>query len=137
MAGRQLHRDHPPVRKAEHIRVAHAELLEQRGGVVRHLLEGEGPIDVGRVAVALLFGRDHVVRARQLWQDCAEGRLHRRATTVEQHERSPAAVLLVIHAQAVHRRVRSAISAGRRTGSERRDRERPQRFHRDSGIHHR
>ena len=25
MAGRQLHRDHPPVRKAEHIRVAHAD----------------------------------------------------------------------------------------------------------------
>src|SRR2546430_6728985 len=54
------------------IGVRDAELPEERGGVLRHLLVRQRPVDVGRAPMGLLLERDHPPGFREGGQGLAE-----------------------------------------------------------------
>jgi hypothetical protein len=58
MADGDLQRGRAAVAEAEDVRLGDLERVQQRGDVVRVLLEGERPVDVERVAVGLDLDRD-------------------------------------------------------------------------------
>jgi len=51
---------------AEEVGILDADLLQERGRVVRHLLDGQRTIDIGRAAVRLLFDGDDLPGLRTL-----------------------------------------------------------------------
>jgi len=63
---RHLQRDGAAIAESEEIRFLDVQILQQRRGVVRGLLEAERPVgDVRRVSIALLLKGDDLPLARQ------------------------------------------------------------------------
>ena len=105
MAHGDLQRDTASHTVAENVGALAPEVLEQRRDVVRQLLVGQRPIDVGRAPVALELDRNDLPRSRQNRDQLPEVALDRSVGSVQQHQRLAAAVDLVVHPEAVHRRV--------------------------------
>ena len=105
MPDRQLQPDAAAHAIADDVGLTDAEVLHQRGDVVRHLLVLQGAIDVGGAAVSLQIDGDDLPALGQVRQQ----RLHgagRHVGAVEQHDGDTAAAVdLVVHIEPVHRRV--------------------------------
>src|SRR5262249_28369248 len=50
---------------AEEVRVLDLQLFQQRGGVIRHLLETQRPVDVVGMPMPLQLDRNHLMSLRQ------------------------------------------------------------------------
>jgi len=86
LADRQLQGDPAAHAVADDVRVVDPEVLEHRGGVVRHLLVGDRAIGVGRMPMSLLVDGDHLPRRGQARQDRTH-RVDRHVGAVQQDER--------------------------------------------------
>jgi hypothetical protein len=91
---RQGHRSAHAV--AEEVGLPDLEVFHEGGCVVSHLLDRQRAIDVGCVSMPLQLDGDHlpILRERRIRGCPTEG-------SVEQHERLPGAVNLVVHLEAV------------------------------------
>src|SRR5436305_15252987 len=77
-------------------------MVQERGGVLRPLLDTERAINVGGVPMSLLLDSDNPPRRGKLGQHLAERGATGREVAVQQHQRPTAAVYLVVHLQTVH-----------------------------------
>ena len=104
MADRELEGDPPAQAEADDVGGRGAEVPQQRGRVLGQLLVGQRPVDVGGPAVPLQLGRDHPPGAGQ---PGAQPRHHVRGHVgaVEQHQRRPVALDLVVHRERADLRV--------------------------------
>ena len=84
------------------------QVVEQGHHVGRKVGEGRGTVDVGGAAVALELDRDHPMVFSERRQGDAEVQLDGHQTAVEEHQRRPLAVLLVVEVQPVDICVRHA-----------------------------
>ena len=97
MAKCDLDRRVASVAEAEKVGMFYVELFEEFGDVVGVLFEGGGGFAVRGTAVRLTFEGDNFAGFGKQRHDAAETRLDRRASAVDEHQRLPAAVELVIH----------------------------------------
>ena len=96
---------------AEDVGLGHPELAEQRRGVVGHVLDAQRAVDVGGVAVRLLLDGDHPPVLGERGEQLREVDADPGERAVQQHQRAPGlgTVHLVVHLQAVHRRVATRL----------------------------
>jgi hypothetical protein len=82
----EAHADATAERVAQHVRLRHAQLVEQRRDVVRQLLVAQRLVGVGGPAVALEVDRDDLAALRETRRD---RRVQRGVVepAVQQHER--------------------------------------------------
>ena len=93
-------RDAATERVAHDVGLLEPEVVDERGDVVGHELDVDRPIDVGGPAVALEIGDDDLVARREGRQQRPE-HLARPEPAVEEDERPPGAVGLVVEVDAV------------------------------------
>src|SRR5215813_12111190 len=86
---------------AEEVRVLDLQLFQQRGGVIRHLLETQRPVDVVGMPMPLQLDRNHLMSLRQRREKGAPP-FSEAERAVKQHERAPRTVNLIVHLEAVH-----------------------------------
>jgi hypothetical protein len=79
-------------------------MSEQRGGIVGQLLVGERAIDIGGVPVPLHLGNDDLSRLGEKRHQLPQ-RLGRHEGAVQQEQRPALPMNLVIHLEAIDRRV--------------------------------
>ena len=84
---RQL-QGHPAAKaEAEHVGLADAEVVQQRGHVTGQVAQVDVPVDVGGAPVSLQLGGDHLAVGGQLGPDVAERQVDGHQPAVQQHER--------------------------------------------------
>jgi len=77
------------------------EVLDQGGDVVRHRLEAQRAVDVGRAPMGLQIGGDDLPPFCEQRENFAE-HLDRADAAMQQDQRFPGAVDLVVHLETVH-----------------------------------
>ena len=87
------------------------------GGVVGHLLDAQRAVDVGGAPVGLHLKGDHLAGLGQPRQHASERGADGRKSAVQQHQRLAVAVDLVVHLEAVDRRVAGLYWSGCRLNS--------------------
>ncbi len=93
--------DQPAEAEAEDVGLLDPEVGEEGGDVVGQLVDRHRSVGVGRASVTLQFDGDHLAARRQRGEHRAEHEVDREHPAVEQHERSPASVDLVVQPQPV------------------------------------
>jgi len=86
-------------RVANDVRHVQAQVPDERGNVAGHEVRAERSVDVGGPTMSLEVDQDHLVTGREHRQDRRE-HLAGAKPAVQQDERSPAAVSLVVQVQA-------------------------------------
>ncbi len=97
-----LQRDASAQAVAENISVCDAKLAECGGCVVGHLLHGQWAINIGGMPMRLLFEGDHLPGFGQRRPQRAERGSSGRHSAMQQRQRLPRAMDLVIHMEAIH-----------------------------------
>jgi hypothetical protein len=113
VADRDVERDGGAIRIAPDVGLLDAQFVERLDHVVGEQVVVQGPVDIGRAAVALEVEADDPPIFGQRRDQHAERVVDRREGTMQQHQRHPAlAVAFVVHVEAVD----VDVSGGRGSG---------------------
>ena len=107
-----MQRDAATQRVAEEVGPFVPEMRDERGDVIRELLETEGAVDVGGVPMPLQLDSDDLPGLGQGRQERPEHTDGAKAA-VDEHQWPPYTVDFVIHLQAVHWRIADSCNGGR------------------------
>ena len=105
----KLRGDQAAQAEPEQVRALDVEQVQQPGDVISQAVQAQRPAGVGRVTVTLQFDADRLAGSRQAGQQPPERQVDGGQPAVQQHQRPPGAVDLVVHPQPVDRRVPARI----------------------------
>src|SRR5262249_26550028 len=95
-------RDQAAQAEAEQVGLGDAQAIKQRDHVTGQRVDRHRTVGVGGVPMALELDRYHVPARRERAEQRPEVRVDGQQTAVQQYERPPAAVYLVVEVYAVH-----------------------------------